>query len=44
LKVERELKKENTTRYDLGREKFLERAWQWHEEFKRTIANQTIFV
>lgn len=38
--VERELKKENVTRYDLGREKFLERAWQWKEQSKDTIVNQ----
>ncbi|MGB3559592.1 MAG: valine--tRNA ligase, partial [Geitlerinemataceae cyanobacterium] len=38
--VERLLKQENTTRYDLGREKFLERAWQWKEQSKGTIVNQ----
>jgi valyl-tRNA synthetase len=38
--VERELKAENTTRYDLGREKFLERAWQWKEKSKGTIVGQ----
>ena len=27
--VERELKKEKLTRHQLGREKFLERVWQW---------------
>src|SRR5688500_8901681 len=27
--VERELAKEGLTRHDLGREKFIERCWQW---------------
>ena len=30
--VERLLLKEGKTRHDLGREKFLERVWQWKEE------------
>ena len=29
--VERELKKEGTTRHAMGREKFLERTWQWKD-------------
>ena len=29
--IERELKKEGLTRFDLGREKFLERVWKWKE-------------
>jgi len=29
--VERELRKENLTRFDLGREKFIERVWEWKE-------------
>ena len=34
IKVEEELRvKEGKTRYDLGREKFLERVWNWKEEY-----------
>lgn len=41
IKVEEELKKkENLTRYDLGREKFLERVWQWKEEYGDRIVTQ----
>jgi len=38
--VEREIAKEGKTRYDLGREKFIERAWQWREEYGSNILNQ----
>jgi valyl-tRNA synthetase len=38
--LERQLKQENKTRYDLGREKFLEKAWQWREQSGGTIVNQ----
>jgi len=38
--LERQLKAEGKTRYDLGREKFLERAWQWKQESGSTIVNQ----
>jgi valyl-tRNA synthetase len=38
--LEKELKKEGKTRYELGREKFLERAWQWKADSKDTIVNQ----
>jgi len=39
--VERELKKnENLTKFDLGREKFLERVWQWKEASGNHIAKQ----
>ena len=34
------LAKEGITKEDLGREKFLERAWQWKEEYGGTIVNQ----
>ena len=42
IKVEEELrKKEGLTRYDLGREKFLERVWQWKEKYgSRIVAQQ----
>jgi len=38
--LERQLKAEGKTRDDLGREKFLERAWQWKQESGSTIVNQ----
>jgi valyl-tRNA synthetase len=38
--LERQLKQENKTRYDLGREKFQEKAWQWREQSGGTIVNQ----
>jgi valyl-tRNA synthetase len=38
--VERELKKEGTSRHDLGREKFLERVWQWRHESGSRIMQQ----
>ncbi|MBF2020773.1 MAG: valine--tRNA ligase [Hydrococcus sp. C42_A2020_068] len=38
--LEKELKQEGKTRYDIGREKFLERAWQWKKESGGTIVNQ----
>jgi valyl-tRNA synthetase len=38
--LEKQLKAEGKTRDDLGREKFLERAWQWKAESGGTIVNQ----
>ncbi len=38
--VERELKKEGKSKKDLGREKFLERVWQWKEKYGKTIMMQ----
>ena len=38
--IEKQLKEEGKTRYDLGREKFLERAWEWKAESGGTIVNQ----
>ncbi|MDQ1559444.1 MAG: valyl-tRNA synthetase [Pyrinomonadaceae bacterium] len=38
--VERELKKEGTSRHALGREKFLERVWQWRHESGSRIMQQ----
>lgn len=40
LVVERQLNKEGTTRHELGREKFLDRVWQWKEESGGTITRQ----
>lgn len=38
--LERQLKAEGKTRYDIGRDEFLKRAWQWKEESGGTIVNQ----
>ena len=38
--VERQLKREGLTRHDLGREKFIERVWQWKEESGGRILQQ----
>ena len=39
-KVEEALREEGLTRYDLGREKFLERVWVWKEKFGNRIMSQ----
>ena len=38
--VEKQLAKEGLTRYDLGREKFVERTWEWTNEHKGAILDQ----
>ena len=38
--VEKELKKENLTRHDIGREEFLNRIWQWKEKYENKISGQ----
>ncbi|MBK6349700.1 MAG: valine--tRNA ligase [Proteobacteria bacterium] len=38
--VERQLAADGRTRHDLGREKFVERVWQWKEESGGTITRQ----
>ena len=38
--VEKELQKEGLSRHDLGREKFVERVWQWKEQYGGIILNQ----
>lgn len=41
IKVEEHLKKEqNKTRYDLGREEFLQLVWQWKDEYHKRITSQ----
>ena len=41
IKVEEELRtKEGLTRYDLGREKFLERVWDWKRQYGGRIVEQ----
>ena len=39
-KVEQRLRKDGISRYDLGREKFLEKAWEWKREYADTIHSQ----
>ena len=39
-KVEEKLRKEGKTRFDIGREKFLEEAWKWKEEYHKRITSQ----
>ncbi len=39
-KVEAKLREEGLSRYDLGREKFLEKAWEWKEEYASHIRSQ----
>ena len=41
IKVEEELRKnEGLSRYDLGREKFLERVWEWKHKYGNRIVEQ----
>ena len=40
MKVERELAQEGVSRQELGREKFLERMWQWREKYGGAILKQ----
>ncbi|SDW67970.1 valyl-tRNA synthetase [Marinococcus luteus] len=39
-KVEAQLKEEGTSRYELGREAFLEKTWGWKEEYADFIRSQ----
>lgn len=39
-KVDARLKDEGISRYDIGRDKFLDRAWEWKEEYAATIRKQ----
>ena len=38
--VERSLAKEGKTRHDLGREKFVERVWEWRKQYGGVIVQQ----
>ena len=40
IKVEEELRKDGLTRYDLGREKFLEKVWDWKHKYGDRIVKQ----
>ncbi len=39
-KVEARLAEDNISRHDLGREKFLEKVWEWKDEYAETIHQQ----
>ncbi len=39
-KVEERLREQGVTRYDLGREKFLDKVWEWKDEYAPTIREQ----
>jgi valyl-tRNA synthetase len=38
--LEKKLRKEGISRFDLGREKFLEKAWEWKNQYGNNILNQ----
>ena len=38
--VEKKLRKEGKTRFDLGREEFIKEVWKWKEEYGSKILNQ----
>src|SRR5438270_12270393 len=40
VKVEQQLAKEGKSKTDLGRDAFLERVWEWREEYGSTIVSQ----
>ncbi len=42
--VERALEAENKNRFELGREKFVEEAWKWKEEYGSRIISQLKFI
>jgi valyl-tRNA synthetase len=39
-KVEQKLREDGQSRYDLGREKFLEKVWEWKDQYANTIREQ----
>ncbi|MBP2667752.1 MAG: Valyl-tRNA synthetase [Firmicutes bacterium] len=40
IKVEEVLAKEGISRYDIGRDKFIERVWEWKNQYGDRITNQ----
>jgi len=40
VRVEKELKKEGETRFNLGRKNFLKRVWQWKKKYRDIILDQ----
>lgn len=43
-KVEQRLRGEGVSRYDLGREKFVEQVWDWKNEYATTIKRKALAV
>ncbi|MGO4546206.1 valine--tRNA ligase [Paenibacillus sp. 2TAB23] len=39
-RVEQKLREQGVSRYDLGREAFLEKVWEWKDEYANTIRDQ----
>lgn len=39
-KVEAKLRDQGVSRYDLGREKFVDKVWEWKDEYAATIKKQ----
>lgn len=39
-KVEQRLREQGISRYDLGREKFLDKVWEWKDQYANTIHEQ----
>ncbi len=39
-KVEAKLREQGISRYDLGREKFIDQVWEWKEEYASHIREQ----
>ncbi len=39
-KVEEQLRSEGLNKYDLGRERFIEKTWEWKEKYGNTITTQ----
>jgi len=40
--VERHLKEQNLTKYDLGREGFIQKVWEWKDVYHKNIKNQLV--
>ena len=38
--VEKDLKKQGISRHDLGKEKFIEKVWEWKEKYGNIILDQ----
>ena len=41
-RVEKKLKEEKISRYDLGRKKFVDKVWEWKEVYHANISKQLI--
>jgi len=40
IKVEEQLRKENISKYDLGRDEFIKKVWEWKEKYGGIILQQ----